>query len=660
MIRSRELLAPLTDASFGDEVSLFDGSTRFGVTDVSIPGNNGLPVEFRRTWDPQNQGLSQQVVGDWTIDAPNISGLFVGTNGWPEQRCTQAAAPPTITLSSPPNYLVLPPSNYFNGYHVEVNGARDSMLLVQTTNAKLPVPAASLGATSPWTTKDSWHFSCLSSLQRGAGEGFVGFAPDGKRYTFDWTVTDSQRPMFKKGVQADFAWIIPRTMIRIYATKVEDRFGNWVRYSWSGDRLMRIYSSDSREITLSYGEDGRLATVSANGRTWYYRYKPYAIPQVDQFYLSEVEQPDGNKWLYDTSNFVRRILYRKGSTSDMRDGDGYLLQNGGYCNFDRVIIGGGGVYTVTQPSGAKAAYTFTPMRHGRQNVRERCIDGRDYSKGGTNLFPLQHDALSITGKAISGPGIQARNYTYSYAGLDPGYEMTSDPTWNSSINATPTPHFKTVTLTDPDGDQHVSVFGRDSNLNEGLLFREETRRGGTVTRAVSYEYVSDAEVGAYPFAGTVGQSMAPHDNRFMSTDNRPVKKTVVSQDGTDFTSLVNAFDSFARPVSVVKFSSAPGEAPAVTSVVAPPAPVSPGAYVLTWAAQTGVDHYVVEQQSADGQWVEVYRGTDTQWAASLSAATTNNFRVKSCSFYGACSVSQTVTVIAKAIDLTPILQLLLD
>lgn len=120
VVRGRELVEPLTDSSFGDQVGLYDGSMRFAVTDVSVPGNSALPVAFSRTWDLQNHGLSQQVVADWVIDVPNLNGIFAGGNGWPTQRCTQAAAPPTITSGSPPNYLVLQSRQYWNGYRLEV------------------------------------------------------------------------------------------------------------------------------------------------------------------------------------------------------------------------------------------------------------------------------------------------------------------------------------------------------------------------------------------------------------------------------------------------------------------------------------------------------------------------------------------------------------
>ncbi|TAN06853.1 MAG: hypothetical protein EPN38_07305 [Rhodanobacteraceae bacterium] len=43
-IQAAQSVSPLTDAVFGDSVSLYTGATQFAVTDVSLRGNNALPV----------------------------------------------------------------------------------------------------------------------------------------------------------------------------------------------------------------------------------------------------------------------------------------------------------------------------------------------------------------------------------------------------------------------------------------------------------------------------------------------------------------------------------------------------------------------------------------------------------------------------------------
>lgn len=562
-INSLHQIQPLGDDTFGDEISLYDGSTTLNVTDITIAGNSDIPVALSRTWNPQNHGLSQQVVADWVIDVPNLNGMFIPSRGWPEQRCTQAAPPPGVTSSSPPNYLVLPSWQFWTGNQLNLSGSGNDMMLSMTSDPKLKKPLQSLGASSPWTTKSGWYFGCLASLQRGAGEGFVGYAPDGKRYTFDWMVQDSQRAMAKRGRQQDFFFIVPRALIRIYATKVEDRFGNWVRYEWSGDRLQRIYSNDGREIVLNYDADHRLSAATANERTWNYEYEAYAIPQQDARYLSKVILPDASQWRYDASNFARRIVYTKGHIDDpLRDAEGFIIRNFGYCNFDRVISGGGGTYSITHPSGARADYVFTPMRHGRKNVEENCMDAGDTPSGANNFYPLHHDVLSLTSKTLSGAGIGSQVYQYRYTGLDSGYQVTGDPQRDQILRATPVPNYKTVTVVEPDGTEQVSVFGRDYNLNEGRLFRTETRKSGVEYRSTAYDYLSEDVVGAQEFPGVVGTSMTPNSNWLTASAIRPVIKTMTIQDGVAYVSQVSTcagttycFDGFGRATTIVKWNN---------------------------------------------------------------------------------------------------------
>jgi Ni,Fe-hydrogenase III small subunit len=47
-LRAAQEVTPLKSEAFGDKVSLYNGATEFVAVDVSIPGNNALPVELRR------------------------------------------------------------------------------------------------------------------------------------------------------------------------------------------------------------------------------------------------------------------------------------------------------------------------------------------------------------------------------------------------------------------------------------------------------------------------------------------------------------------------------------------------------------------------------------------------------------------------------------
>jgi YD repeat-containing protein len=50
-------------------------------------------------------------------------------------------------------------------------------------------------------------------------------------------------------------------------SRIEDRFGNFVTYTYAGNRLTAITASDGRSITLSYNANGHVTSASDGTRT---------------------------------------------------------------------------------------------------------------------------------------------------------------------------------------------------------------------------------------------------------------------------------------------------------------------------------------------------------------------------------------------------------
>ena len=75
--KANDVVAYGTDM-FGEQVSLQNGALSFRVTDVSLPGNNGLEVAFTRTYSVKNtQTLaSNRLLADWEVELPRITGTF--------------------------------------------------------------------------------------------------------------------------------------------------------------------------------------------------------------------------------------------------------------------------------------------------------------------------------------------------------------------------------------------------------------------------------------------------------------------------------------------------------------------------------------------------------------------------------------------------------
>ena len=111
----------LDENLFGDSINNYTGRTEFSVTDVSLPGNSGLPVAFARRYQferwvapGENGHRPAWMLGplsDWDIDLPYMHGRFPLSPrlGWQTStagsRCSQTnkslAAPAVKAVTFP-------------------------------------------------------------------------------------------------------------------------------------------------------------------------------------------------------------------------------------------------------------------------------------------------------------------------------------------------------------------------------------------------------------------------------------------------------------------------------------------------------------------------------------------------------------------------------
>ena len=318
-VKSAEAVGTLGPNVFGDSTNFYTGSTEFNVTDVSLPGNNALPVRVGRrlvVGEPAYTAGSRPF-SDWDLDIPYLQGVF-SNQGWLAQttvstnRCSimgpTQAVPPTATNQG----INFAGDEFWSGNSIYIPGVGSQEMMALA--AGNPVPDT--GASFRWVTNNQWHFYCKATLANGTGEGFIALAPDGTRTTFDWMVSRTTHVVTKPsaapmglaagssqsasaesadgGVSTMAAGtpFLPRKEVRIFPTKVEDRFGNSVTYTYDAAnpwRLTKIESSDGRILTLSYNAAGQVSTVSDGTRTWTYGYAGG---------LSTVTLPDSSQWIY--------------------------------------------------------------------------------------------------------------------------------------------------------------------------------------------------------------------------------------------------------------------------------------------------------------------------------------------------------------------------
>lgn len=544
LIKPHTEIAALGPDLFGDKVAMYTGTTEFAVTDVSIPGNNNLSVAIGRRFVVQERskstGLYPGIFGDWDLDIPHLHGVFAAASGWqvstanqPNARCTLPAAftnsngvingtPPVVSGT---NSGAFSSAEYWSGNKLYVPGHGDkTMLVIDAGNTDRP----SDGAQYQWATEDQWVFSCLPTTANGApGEAFVAVSPSGVRYTFDWYVSRGyvqlQKPVTICTVPSPSCnTVLDRSEVWILPTKVQDRFGNWVTYSYDPANpwhLTSITSSDGRSINLSYTA-GLVSTVTAGAQSWGYTYDQYGG-------LTTVTLPDNSTW----TNNLSGILSIVTGTSLHSD-----------CGDPPQYFGNSGTGVITHPSGAVGTFTFSARRHGRSYVPRNCA----YLIGGASYAtePDTIDGISVDSKSISGAGFASPlTWTYTYGPDNRSFQQDC---------ASGCPTTKTVTVTNPDTTWARHTFSNQYNSAEGRALMVETGQGSSVLKSETLTYVLNPA--GQPYPSIIGRSPCYYcDNEgqlFL-----PLASRTISQDGVTYSTTYGSFDVLGRQLSATKSSS---------------------------------------------------------------------------------------------------------
>lgn len=364
-------LARLDDRLFGDNVSLYNGSTAFEVTDIDVPGNSQLPVRLSRRLaiDLQPQGLTPYNallggLGNWDIDVPHIAATYPKDTGWASTRCSVGSVPPI----SDGSFLR---SEIWQGISVHVPGRGTTSVLGMATQT--PRPTA--GGEYRYTSSERDVFACVPMKSGLPGEGFKMTTTEGVTYTFDvavlrpastlerrelvWAVVPVPVDDGNGGTTIVFedqltevVRLLHRDRFYLLASKIEDRFGNVVDFEYNAKGFpTRIAANDGRLITLTYLND-RLDSASSHGRTWQFG---YADPGDGQARLSQVTLPDSSQWTYGyTGSLLPSVttaesLFLPDCAATPQLSEEYTL-------------------TATHPSGASGVFNFSNIRHARNGL----------------------------------------------------------------------------------------------------------------------------------------------------------------------------------------------------------------------------------------------------------------------------------------------------
>ncbi len=375
------------DTILGDHIDVDTGVLSFYVVDVALPGNNELPVQLgrRRTPSLYSWAASSAGLGNWYTDIPRIIGAAT---------CDDFRPSPSYNDDWGGAYIAVP------------NESRKRFVQIDSVRTFKPNAA--------YTTADFWTVECV-----GPNRTFLATSPRGIKYHFDvtWGSGDA------------------------YASLIEDPYGNWVRYEYQIISQIhiptRIHSNDGREITITpdpAAANKRIASATANGRTWTYGYGSLG--------LETVTLPDGRAWtIGDTS----------GITEHEFDNSRPPL-------------------TIQHPSGVSGTFTFDVIRNGRTYAppRDWC-DDCEYRK--------YFDSKAVTSKTLTVPNGGTLNWTYQYHEDNGSYR--SEPQLPST---------KSRTTIDPDGNTTVRHVHRRWDRHEGLVTKIEKFNQGESTPVEIIDY----------------------------------------------------------------------------------------------------------------------------------------------------------------------------
>ncbi|SDZ19813.1 YD repeat-containing protein [Lysobacter sp. yr284] len=558
LIQGRGKVVALTADLFGDSVDLASGALSFSATDASVPGNqDGLSVAVSRSFSVGNRkgyGPNELAFADWDIELPRLTGVFATGTGWGSPCTHQGNGQPPLIQQ--PAYFY--PHEYWQGNRMILPGRGSQDMMV----ANGTVPATpSTGGPYPWLTADLTFFSCLPNQKNAGGEGFLALTSDGTKYWFDWQAQLLEPTLEKTTAGGSSAsgnvTYLGRRQVSLYASRVEDRFGNWVSYTYTNAatapvRLTRIDASDGRALTLEYNAAGHIAKVNEGARSWIYE---YSRPSSVATSLSAVVLPDGSRWTLDMAALANATILYEQST---RPED--LVRS---CGDPGIVVGPGDLSaTLTHPAGARGVFTVGVQRMGRSNVPMVCSN---YSTPNNNpnddvaYYALAYDGFALKKKQLSGPGVTAVEWNYAY-GAQISFAPGTGPVCTSGDCGQPRctsdscAGTSTTVVQGPESSWTRYTFGNSYRYNEGKLLKiERGSSASAIARTETFRYAW--ALPGQQFAAPLGSTQQTRGDGFGSEYRRPEIGRSVSQDGVNFDRQVATVDAFARPTQTTRSSS---------------------------------------------------------------------------------------------------------
>jgi hypothetical protein len=570
-------IAPLGEDAFGEQVSMLDGALSFRQVDISVKLNSSIPMSIGRTLSIQDQTPDQQGRNTyrdgspfglmWDLDVPYLKVVADTRTGWTGvdkslNRCSKGQSAPVVYGVTPFAQVSYSSEHYYSGVFANIPGYGAEYLRVPAGH-RMP----SDGKAYFKVSRSNWRAACISNIKRGSGEGFVVLLPNGSKVTFDWlvdrptahilettctggsgaltSVPALSLPSLPSTPSCQNYVAVPRSEYLLFATKVEDRFGNYVLYDFDSSspmRLVAIRSSEGPAMNISYNGSGQIKAVTLNEKVWNYVYDGYNSASR----LRSIVLPDGSSWDFDYESDFKHVL-----TTDPKILWGACkLQIGTKTTSVPPSSGESAWIKIKHPSGLLAQYWVRKLIHGTKQTQDepsgcQLIPKQGGGISGMNRYiyiitPSAYQIASLYKKSLSSSTTGTLEWTYDYS-----------PGWQA-------PYTAVTSVADPSGRIHRYYYGTDKNINYGQLQREETVKGDNVVGSVSYEYAPTSSSQKYPQHEGGGYSVDSQGwaGPFTGQMHPLIRKKIV-QDGSTYVWEVRSdcdsgycFDEFMRPTAV--------------------------------------------------------------------------------------------------------------
>ncbi|WDE00759.1 RHS repeat domain-containing protein [Thalassomonas actiniarum] len=534
------------DVNFaGDQMNTYDGSVSFLQTDLSLPGNSDLPVEITRV----KNGFTSQYYDtftefhDWELAIPEIKGSYTRTSDrfsgyepFPAKICSD-------TLNIFNDNIIHP----FNGFILNINGVPKRLYQLDHQQSTVNYPVD-----TKYITEDHWVVKCINTDE--GEEGFQATSPQGVVYTF---------ALYKK--MFNFT-------VRFLVTKVEDRFGNWVKYQYNpkdGNRqamLQSIVANDNRRIDLTWQavnnhlikwphKGYRITQAKANtGEIWRYDYKEWPIsihPDEPRnlYALKKVTRPDGTAWTFG-------------------------LQRMRVANLASSISSNANIYSVDSPDGAQAEFYFLPkVLDQGYLVDSTGLNYADMISYETDrlssLFVMQSIAEVLIKKSVN----VGKRYYWHYEftkGLLNKSGGFNDLGQTRRIDITDASPLRELTVTNPDQSitryRYKQVFGKEEGeLGEVAVFAtlEDVDNNNPLKQEVyRWDYSQIPGVPCHYVnckPGATNKSPGSREIPEKHYRKQLIEKTII-QDGVTYVTKLHAFDEYGFPTLTSQTNQTQGKA----------------------------------------------------------------------------------------------------